>query len=323
MKRYGNIYKDICSMDNLRLAHKNAKRDKKFYKEVKMVDSNEDYYLKQIQDMLLNKTYVVSEYKQSTINDKGKERELMKLPYFPDRIIQWAILLQIESIFTNTFCSHSCASLRGRGIKRAVQLMTRYLKDIENTQYCLKIDMKKYYHSINQTKLKEMLRKKFKDKDLLEILDLIVDSYPKEKGIPIGSYLSQFLANYYLTYFDHWLKEEKRVKYVIRYMDDVVILDNSKEHLHSLFQEIEVYLQEVLDLSINSNWQIFPVDSRGVDFAGYRHFHGYKLLRKKTCKKFKSKMKNIEDKKKKKKKKKLSISYSEWCSINSYNGWLK
>ena len=134
MKRYGNIYSKIYDMDNLKFAHKNARKDKLFYKEVKMVDSNEEYYLKQIQDMLINKTYKVSKYDVSIINDKGKERELMKLPYFPDRIIQWAILLQIEQIFTNTFCTHTCASLSGRGIKRASQLTTKELKDPDNTQ---------------------------------------------------------------------------------------------------------------------------------------------------------------------------------------------
>lgn len=74
-------------MENLKLAHKNARKDKLFYREVKMVDSDEEYYLTQIQEMLKNKTYEVSEYTISVISDKGKERELCKLPYYPDRII--------------------------------------------------------------------------------------------------------------------------------------------------------------------------------------------------------------------------------------------
>ena len=85
--------------------------------------------LLKIQDMLKNKTYKVSKYTISKINDKGKERELMKLPYFPDRIIQWAILLQLEDIFMNIFCTHTCASIKYRGIKRASKLMRRYMKD--------------------------------------------------------------------------------------------------------------------------------------------------------------------------------------------------
>ena len=145
MKRYGNIYSKIYDIDNLILAHKNARKDKSFYKDVKMVDSNPRYYLMQIQDMLINKTYEVSKYSVSKINDKGKERELMKLPYFPDRIIQWAILLQIESIFMNTFCTHTCASMKYRGIKRASKLTKKYMKDKENTKYCLKVDVHHFY----------------------------------------------------------------------------------------------------------------------------------------------------------------------------------
>lgn len=130
-------------MDNLRLAHQNAREDKLFYKEVKMVDSDPDKYLSMIREMLLNETYQVSEYTISIINDKGKERELAKLPYFPDRIIQWAIMLQVEDIFLKTFCSHTCSSIPGRGIKEAYILTTKYMKDRINTKYCLKIDVSK------------------------------------------------------------------------------------------------------------------------------------------------------------------------------------
>ena len=103
MKRYGNIYEEIYDIENLKLAHKNARKDKLYYREVKMVDSDEEYYLKQIQQMLINETYEVSDYVISIINDKGKERELCKLPYFPDRIIQWAIIIQIEHVFMEVF----------------------------------------------------------------------------------------------------------------------------------------------------------------------------------------------------------------------------
>ena len=319
MKRYGNLYCKIYDMDNLRLAHQNARKDKLFYKEVKMVDADPDYYLGIIQDMLIKKTYKVSEYDVSIINDKGKERELMKLPYFPDRIIQWAIMLQVEDIFMKTFCTHTCASIKNRGIKKASELTDKYMKDRFNTKYCLKIDISKFYPNINHEILKNMLRKKFKDKDLLKLLNKIIDSIPDNKGVPIGSYISQFLANFYLSYFDHWLKENMKIKYIVRYMDDVVIFHHSKEYLHWLKKQMDIYLETKLDLKIKPNWQVFPTAIRGVDFVGFRHFFGYKLLRKSTCKKFKKKMVVIR---KKMDAGKL-INYSEWCSANSYNGWLK
>ncbi len=319
MKRYGKLYEKIYDMENLKEAHRNARKDKLYYQEVKMVDSNTEYYLKQIQDMLVNETYEVSEYAVSIINDKGKARELMKLPYYPDRIIQWAIMLQIEDIFMKTFCTHTCASIKFRGIKRASELTSKYIKNKNETIYCLKFDVNKFYPSIDHAILKMMLSRKFKDKKLLNLLYLIIDSIDGDKGIPIGSYLSQFLANFYLSCFDHWLKEKMKVKYVVRYMDDVVILHNSKEYLHWLRLQIEIYLRCNLKLRLKDNWQVFPTNTRGVDFVGFRHFFNFKLLRKSTCKKFKKRMLKIL----KKQIKEQLINYGEWCSANSYDGWLK
>lgn len=318
MKRYGKIFPKIYEMENLYLAHANARRDKTFYKEVKMVDSDPEYYLGQIQEMLKSGSYEVSEYAVSMINDKGKERELMKLPYYPDRIIQWAIMLQIEHIFMEVFCSHTCASIYGRGIKEASRLTEKYMKNKFESRYCLKIDISKFYPNINHRILKKLLMKKIKDKKVLELLFKIIDSYPGEKGVPIGSYLSQYLANFYLSYFDHWLKEQMGVKYVVRYMDDIVIFHWSGQYLHWLLQQMENYLMTNLDLQIKPNHQVFPTAIRGVDFVGYRFFFGYKLLRKKTCKKLKKRMIQIKAKQDAGK----LLNYREWCSGNSYIGWL-
>ena len=141
-------------MENLQQAHKNAKKDKGHYREVKMVDSDPDYYLGIIQDLLKSETYEVSEYKISKIMDKGKERELCKLPYFPDRIIQWAILLQIEFVFLEVMTDFTCASLKNRGIHKASRLLDKYMKDKSGTRYCLKLDVKKFYPNIDHGILK-------------------------------------------------------------------------------------------------------------------------------------------------------------------------
>jgi hypothetical protein len=106
--------------------------------------------------------------------------------------------------------------------------LNKYLKDIEGTKYCLKIDIKKFFPNINHNILKKLLRRKIKDNDLLWLLDEIIDSIDGDIGVPIGNYLSQYFANFYLAYFDHWLKEEKKVRYVIRYMDDIVCLTSIK-----------------------------------------------------------------------------------------------
>lgn len=109
----------------------------------------------------------------------------------------------------------------------------------------------------------------------------IKDTYSciKHKGVPIGNYLSQFFANLYLTYFDHWLKEDKQVKYYFRYADDIVILHNNKEYLWSLFEEMKQYIA-TLKLSFKDNYQVFKVEDRGISFVGYVIRHDYTLVRK-------------------------------------------
>ena len=319
MKRYGNIYAKVCDLDNIREAHRSARKGKVHYGEVKMVDKRPDFYLGKIQEMLANKTYKVSAYTERIANETGKERHIMKLPYFPDRIIQWAIMLQIEHIFTEVFTNFTCASLKGRGIHHAANLLDRYMEDVPGTAYCLKLDIAKFYPNIDHEILKQLLRRKIKDADLLGLLDKIIDSIPGGKGIPIGCYLSQYMANFYLAYFDHWLKNEQGVKYVIRYMDDIVILHQSKERLHELKHAIDAYLTDNLRLKLKANWQIFPTGIRGVDFVGYRHFYGYKLLRKSTCTRFKRKMNRIR----KKVIRNDPLTFHDFCAVHSYHGWLK
>ena len=235
MKRYGNLYPKVYDMDNLILAHQNAKKGKGWYKEVQMVDADPEHYLKLLQEMLINKTYKTSDYQTFIKHDSGKDREIFKLPYFPDRICQWAIMQIIEPILLNNFTTDTYSAIPGRGIHLCLNKLNQALQhDVPASQYCLKLDGKKFYPSINHDILKKKYRRLFKDQDLLWLIDEIIDSTEGEKGIPIGNYLSQYSGNFYFSEFDHWIKEVKRVKHYFRYMDDIVILGRSKEELHQL-----------------------------------------------------------------------------------------
>ena len=145
----------------------------------------------------------------------------------------------LEPIWVKTFISTSYACIKGRGIHAGVRDVKEVLKDVEGTKYCLSWDIKKYYPSIDNEIMKLKVRKKIGDERLLKVLDEIIDS---AEGLPIGNYLSQYLANVYLNDFDHWLKEVKKVKYYFRYADDGRIFSNSKEYLHELRKDIEEYL---------------------------------------------------------------------------------
>lgn len=314
MKRYNNLFGKVCSMDNIAAAHAKAKRGKGYYKEVRMVESNPDFYLQKIRDMLLNKTFKNSPYKKmSKITDNGKVREILKLPYYPDRIIHHAIMNVIEPIWFKTLIRDTYSAIKTRGIHDGVTRVKNALQDKENTQFCLKLDVKKYYPSINNELLKKVIRKKIKDNNLLWLLDEIINS---TKGVPIGNYLSQYFGNLFLSGFDHWIKEQKREKYYFRYCDDIVILGRDKAHLHNLRNEIAAYLS-IKDLTVKKNWQIFPVDIRGIDFLGYRFFNNYTLVRKSISKKLIKRILAIKSNHSR-------LSTSQVVnSIMSYMGWLK
>lgn len=285
MKRIGNIYEQITSLANLQEADDKAQKGKANQYGVTLHNRNKEANLLILQDMLISKTYRTSQYDIFTIQEP-KERIVYRLPYFPDRITHHAIMNVLEPIFVSNFTADTYSCIKKRGIHKLLRNLKRDLKDTKGTTYCLKFDIKKFYPSIDHDVLKALLRRKFKDRDLLWLLDEIIDSAP---GLPIGNYLSQYLANFFLSYFDHWLKEEKKVSYYYRYADDIVILHNDKAKLHALLDDIKLYLEE-LRLEVKDNHQVFPVASRGIDFVGYVFYHTHIKIRKQIKKNFARKM---------------------------------
>ncbi len=301
MKRIGNLYNRIISLENLLLADKKARKGKKDQYGIRMHDRQREHNIITLHEMLRNRTYKTSAYSTFTVFEP-KERLVFRLPYFPDRITHHAVMNVLEPIFMTVFTADTYSCVKGRGIHGAMYAVKAALKDVPGTTYCLKLDITKFYPNIDHDVLKQLLRRKFKDQDLLWLLDEIIDS---ADGVPIGNYLSQYLANFYLTYFDHWLKEQKQVKYYFRYADDLVILHPDKAYLHEMLAEIRTYLGDKLKLSIKGNYQVFPVAARGIDFVGYRFFHTHILLRKSIKQRFA----------------RMVANRFNPASVASYNGW--
>ena len=303
MKRKSNLYQEIISIENLLLAESKARKGKSNRTCVKKYDEDSESNILELHKQLKNKTYTTSKYTTFKIKDP-KERIVYELPYYPDRIVQHAAMNILEPYFTKTFTANTYSCIKGRGVHAAVEAVKKMLKNKEQTKYCLKIDIRKFYPSVDNEILKQLLRRKFKDKDLLWLLSDIIDS---SVGLPIGNYSSQPFGNFYLTYFDHWVKEKQNVCNYVKYADDMVFFSDSKEFLHNLLANTKAYLKENLKLELKSNYQIFPVESRGVDFLGYVFFHTHTKVRKRIKKKFARVVRYNPNKK----------------SIDSYLGWLK
>ena len=313
MKRYGNLYEKIVEYPNIEIAHINAQKGKKHYTSVKKINNDQDRYLKEVQVMLMDKTFKNSEY-DTFIKRGKKDRLIYRLPYFPDRIVQHAIMNIIEPIWKKTLIRDTYSAIKKRGIHDGVKRVQEFLKDKQNTQYCLKMDIKKFYPSINNNILKQIIRKKIKCKDTLWILDEIIDS---SAGVPIGNYLSQYFGNLYLGPLDHWLKEDKKIRCYARYCDDFIILHKDKPFLHELKYKIFKFVEDELNLTVKANHQVFPVASRGIDFLGYVFFHDRVMVRKDIALAFKRKIRKIRQNWK------HVPSTQITNAIMSYHGWLK
>lgn len=320
MKRARGLFKLLYDIDNLKNAHINARKCKTFYDDVKMVDCNTEKYLYLLQSKIKMHEYKTSKYESFIKNDGKKVREIFKLPYYPDRIFQWALIQVIEPYLLKNFTDDTYSAIPGRGTYAVYKKLKKALnKDNNGTKWCLKIDIKKYYPSINKRILKEKYEKIIKDKDVLFYINEIIDSTDGETGVPIGNYFSQYSGNLYLSCFDHWIKEIKHIKWYYRYMDDMVFLASTKEELQELIFPVINYLSENLHLTVKKNWCIFKVEDRGIDFVGYVFRHNSIRLRKSIVKTIVKVSRAIWMRAKKN----MLINYHMYCSINSLCGWLK
>lgn len=314
MKRIGNIYQSICNVENIKEAIRHAAKHKKNHKYVIKILENEDYYANKISQMLKEKKFTPTAPRVKSIQDasSAKVRTIHKPAFYPDQIVHWALLLQLEPIFMKSMYQYSCGSIPGRGTTYGHKTVRKWLdNDAKHTKYCLKMDVSKFYPSINNDILKMQFRRKLKDKDALWLIDTIVDSV---KGQPIGYYTSQWFANFYLEGLDHYIKEELRVKYYVRYVDDLVLFGNNKKKLHHARKCIDNYLSK-LKLTVKDNWQVFRVDKRDVDFLGVRFYRNHTTLRRRNSLRIRRRAKKIY--------KKGYLNEADAQAILSYWGWIK
>lgn len=287
MHRVGFLFDKICSMDNLRSACILASKGKKKRSNVKRFFNDAENKLKTLQKHLLDGTYRCMPYSKKIIQDKGsgKLREISIPKFYPDQIVQWAIMNVIKPVLSKGMYVYSCASIEGRGIDYGYKKLKKVLeRDKKHTKYCLKCDVRKFYPNIDQDILMEKFKKKIKDQKALNLIETIVRSVPS--GLPIGNYTSQWFANFFLQDLDHYIKEELHIKYYIRYMDDLVMLDSNKRKLHKARKQLQQFLK-TQNLLLKNDFQVFKVanskcSGRFIDFLGFKFFGDFVLLRGRT-----------------------------------------
>jgi len=304
LKTYNNLFDKITSFANLlSAAHQAAKGKRSHPAVISFFEKLEDN-LYQLQTELKRKYYEPGEYTTFHIYDP-KPRLISAAP-FRDRVIHHTLMNIIAPLLERSFIFHSYANRIGKGTHRAIRQYQNYLKEYE---FVLKCDIKKYFPSIDHEILKSLIRKRIACEQTLWLIDSIIDGsneqvkvndyfprddlftpFKRRKGLPIGNLTSQFFANYYLNPLDHLIKEQLKCKAYLRYVDDFVLLSNSKHQLWEWKEKIKIFLEDYRLKLHPTRCQVYPTDS-GYRFLGQIVFKTHRLLPSANVRKFKKRLK--------------------------------
>lgn len=286
-KRIGYLYEKLCDRKLIRAAIITGSRGKRKRRDVIRVLKDVDGYAEKMYVIVAERRFMPTPPKPKRIIDpsSGKARIISIVPFFPDGIMHQMLVTVMKEVLMRGMYPFSCASIPSRGGKYASDYVKRALRHPRKTKYCLKLDIKKYYPSISISRLMDDLRRKIKDERFLAVVESVI-SQSADGGLAIGYYSNQWLANFYLESLDHYITSLPGVEYYVRYMDDMVLLGPNKRKLHRARKEIEKFAWNCLRLRIKENWQVFPVDARGIDFVGYRFYHTHVILRRRNFLKF-------------------------------------
>lgn len=318
MKSYNHLYEKFISDENIRLAIKNCCKHKLKRRRFRELHDNPDKYIDWIRKQAIN--FYNDKHTPIQIYDGiQRKKRMIIVPSFREQIIHHMVVNVLKPIFMKPMYEHSYGSIPNRGGTLGMKTIKKWLsKDVRNTKYCLKMDIKKYFDSVPHEIAIEKLRKQIRDKRFLNVLKEIINV--NNEGLPLGFYTSQWLANWYLTGLDHYIKENLLASYYIRYMNDMVIFGSNKRKLHKIRISIEKYLRDNLGLLLKENWQVFPLKSRFLDFMGYRFYRNRITLRKSILIKACRKARRIAKKKPTIHMIKQTLSYLGWFTqTNTYN----
>lgn len=330
VKRVNNIYDTIIDLKKLDLVYKQVKNNTK--NKVKLLEFENNYVSNMIyiKNILEEKKYRLNQYNIFIIKEP-KTRLIMSLN-ITDKIVNNLISNYfLIDIFDKTLIDENVATRKNKGTHYGIKKLKQYLNELKGEDfYILKFDITKYFFNIDHSIIKKLIRKKIKDKDVLKLLDTIIDStnedyinemikklkkreisktsdfkkikeieslpeYKFGKGLPIGNMSSQLLAILYLNELDRFIKEKLKIKYYLRYMDDGIILHKDKEYLKYCLDEITKILTKY-KLELNDKTKIINIKN-GFEFLGFKYFiKNNKVLMKvtnQTKRKFKRKIKNL------------------------------
>ena len=282
--KFIHIYQDIISLPNLLLAWQEFLRGKRHKKDVQEFQFRLMDNIFSLHNNLKGKTYAHGGYLAFNISDP-KPRNIHKASV-RDRLLHHAIYRILYPYFDNKFIYDSYSCRLGKGTHRAMNRFRQFAYKVSknNTKTCwvLKCDIRKFFASIDQKTLIQILERYITDQDTLWLIEKVIKSFHSTgigKGLPLGNLTSQLLVNIYMNEFDQFVKHKLKVKYYIRYSDDFVIMSDNITYPLKTVRYIVQFLGEKLKLRLHPNKVFIKTLSSGVDFLGWVHFPNHRVLR--------------------------------------------
>ena len=277
MKRMGNLYQNICQMENIKSAYNEVCKNTNNKRRVENLREYKSIYISRIHDILINKNYVVGPYNVFTIYEP-KER-LIVSQNVQDKIINHLVSRFIlYPAILPCLLDVNVASRKDMGTSRGLELAQEFHRKCKikyKEYYILKCDISKFFASINHDILKQKILRRIKDKDALKIVFDIIDS--NTNGLFIGAMTSQILAIFYLNDLDYFIKEKLKIKYYVRYQDDFLLFHPDKQYLKYCLQEIKKFLDKE-KLVLNNKTRIYK-NTNNFLFLGRNSFGKYARYR--------------------------------------------
>lgn len=312
MKRVGYLYNDMLDKNLIRRAIIKGLTHKQEHRGIEEVLDNIEKYVDMFYDKLANNNHKFKVGYFKTIESEQKQR-LIQVPELHDHIMQHIMMQVLEPVIMKGMYKWNSGVIPNRGPVYAKRYVERVIKRYK-PKYVLKLDIKKYFHNIDTNILITQLERKIKDKRFMDLIKDMLNTANQGTGvgIPIGFYSSQWLSNFYLEGLDNFIKQELKVQYYIRYMDDLVLMGNNKRQLQRIKVRLFKYMKVKLNIEPNNKHQVFPLKSRHIDFVGYLIGETSVRLRKRTFKLFKRRLRAL----------KKNINIFLCRSYMSLRGWL-
>jgi RNA-directed DNA polymerase len=285
MKTYKNLRPLWLNYDVMMMAYNTAKHRKSYYHTILKYESNLSQNLENLIERIQTGRYIPQPYREFMIHDP-KDR-LIHAPAFEDRIVHHALIHVVRDLIDKRLISDTYACRTGKGTRKASERLLHFLRSTNGQGYALKIDIRKFFYSINHDRLETLLRKVITCETTINMLKAFyqIPGETTGKGLPLGNVTSQILANLALNPVDQYAKRELKLKHYVRYMDDIIILHTDKEYLRHCLTELKQVMNNE-QLETNNRTGISKA-SKGVTFVGFRHFKTHKIIKPKTLHKIK------------------------------------